>query len=62
MRGFFLRIRVILKIFSEKLRLFKNIYSGIEAFLRLCEAFQKIIGFFKTFKEKLKLFLDFVGF
>jgi hypothetical protein len=55
---------VILKIFSKNLRLFlqisilfEDIFREIEAFLKLCEDFQKIIGFFKTFKEKLRLFL-----
>jgi hypothetical protein len=53
----FIKFKGFLKTFSEKVRLFKNIFSGIEAFLKLCEAFQKIRGFFKTFKTKLRLFL-----
>jgi hypothetical protein len=44
--GFFLKISI----------LFEDTFSGIKAFLKWCEAFQKIRGFFKTFKEKLRLF------
>jgi F0F1-type ATP synthase membrane subunit a len=33
--GHFERVRFFLKTFSEKLRLFKNIFSGIEAFFKL---------------------------
>jgi hypothetical protein len=38
-----------LKTFSEKLRLFEEIYRGMEAFM-------KISIFFKTFSEKLRVF------
>jgi hypothetical protein len=44
------------KGYSKIARLFKCIFSGIEAFLKECEAFQNIRGFFVTFKEKWRLF------
>jgi hypothetical protein len=41
--------------FSKIARHFKCIFNRIEAFLKWCEAFQKIRDLFKTFKEKLRL-------
>jgi hypothetical protein len=37
----FLKISILFEDISEKLKLFKNIYSGIEALLKLCKAFVK---------------------
>jgi hypothetical protein len=63
MRGFFLRMRGISKIFSENLRLFlkisilfEDIFREIEAFLINVEYFQRLRGFSNTFLVELRFF------
>jgi hypothetical protein len=42
--------RILLKLFSDKWRLFEDIFNRIEVF-------QRIRGFFKLFSDKWSLFL-----
>jgi hypothetical protein len=39
------------------MKFLKYILSGIEAFLKRCEAFSRFSGFLKTFSEKWRLLI-----